>query len=136
MKSEKQRFFEQAVGGLLEQGEKSVLGEGDSAVFAYRGNNGNKCGIGMCITDEAYDKAFGRGIEGLDSNSIIALEALFDSGWTKELLPSRSKNSYFFNRIQFIHDAISVSSWPEAYSKLGLKEDLDISFIEEYEAKQ
>lgn len=47
-----QEFFDQAVGGVIRQGRRSVAENGKCL---YRGPNGLKCAVGHCISDDEYD---------------------------------------------------------------------------------
>ena len=54
-----QGVFDTGVRGLLAQGERSFSEEND--VCQYRGANGNKCALGMCIPDSKYEPSWDGG---------------------------------------------------------------------------
>lgn len=125
MKTEKQRFFEQSVTGLLNQGNRSVY----DGKCMYRGDGGNKCAIGWCISDDAYDPS----IEELPASSSKVVHALKVSGWTNQLL---TENYNLLREMQYIHDRWNVPFWPTKFTGLAKKENLDYSFIENFKEKQ
>lgn len=78
---------------VKENVQSVVMGKVDKFVCRYRGDNGAKCALGVCITDDIYDSAIeGEGVESL-LEKFSAIKELF-SNTTMSLL----------NDLQEIHD--------------------------------
>lgn len=124
MNTEMQRFFEQAVKGLLYQGERSLLE--DTKGPAYHGHDGNRCGIGMCMADEAYN-------EGVENSAVedphgraLVLEVLSKSGWDVSKIEID-----FLVDIQVMHDETNPEDWTSDAMCIGERYSLNTDFIKE-----
>ena len=72
--SQLQDMFEDAVIGVYQQGHASVSSDG---CCRYRTESGDKCAVGMLISDDAYETRF----EGIWVGDIAIMEALEKSGY-------------------------------------------------------
>ena len=121
--SELQKFFEQAVKGLLAQG---VASRGHIPGYSkyncmYRAPDGCKCAIGMCISDNAYNTI----IETTTVMAVCVQDALVNSGWTLGLVC----NTQFLSDLQDCHDNLSPEQWAAGFTKVGVKYGLSTEFI-------
>lgn len=91
-----QQLFDKAIAALLEQGRRSVGGDG---YCAYRGNFNMKCAIGHLLTDEQIDKyRVKEGDSPINFNQFLI----------EELCPGTSNFSEakrFLHNLQKVHDA-------------------------------
>ena len=52
--SSSQEVFDYILDGIRKQGGPSIKSDGLSSACMYRGDNGRKCAVGLCIPDELY----------------------------------------------------------------------------------
>lgn len=104
-----QQIIEFVAYALLKQGKKSHVGFS----FAYRGEDGLRCAVGFCISDDEY-------VPEMEGKTLRqATRGPFDSYHVT------SERISLLDSLQVIHDARDVSQWEDAILKLARDSRLD-----------
>jgi len=119
-----QDAFDHVVTSLFKQGEKSMEGDEDPHICAYRGEGGTKCAAGHLIDDAHYSINF----ENARVNSRAILDAIKNSGWPDNLEAER-----LYVDLQHIHDHYDFDNWYEAFVHCANAHHLTIKPYDEYE---
>lgn len=132
-KAKAQYTFDTIATHLLVQGQRSEarfpdLDGGMLNGCAYRGNNGLRCAVGFCISNEKYSPE----LEGKICSNPYVLNAI-DAQYCND--------GFFLSALQQIHDGDSrmpdthcVKAWPDKLRKFASRYNLDASIVDTLEA--
>lgn len=108
-----QEIFEQAARHLLTQNKKSVDANGMCVYRKLEGDACLKCAVGIFISDDEYQKSF----ENKAQSSITGL----NPGCERSML---------LYMLQKMHDCNDPEFWRNNLFNIGLRNGLNVSFIE------
>ncbi len=109
-----QETFDRVAAHLLNQGERSYVGE----ACAYRGKNGLKCAVGCLIPDDRYTA----NIEGVPVCIMLAKELETLLGF-----PVSITQVNLLQKLQEIHDQDAPARWPRRLVRLAERYALTVS---------
>jgi hypothetical protein len=116
-----QYTFDQVAAHLIEQGQKSTL---LGIECAYRGENGLRCAIGFCISNENYR------FEMEDHNITYSCASLGSKTILEMVDKQYSHDEDFMNSLQAIHDKSIPSVWPGKLKMFARMYGLDGSIVD------
>lgn len=116
-----EELIKYAITELIKQGEKGFWDE----TCKYRGGNGLKCAVGMCVADEHYNED----MEGLIASAEAVLLPLHRSH--PDIDFSSRHNVDILCSLQRCHDSCSVIGFVDEF-KLAIKTSVDNGNLPKY----
>ena len=111
-----QQIFEASASHLLTQMQQSKVPDGGCL---YRGPNGLKCAAGIFISDEEYPSF---------------PERVWDEAVEHRINENNIQKYNLISDLQDIHDYTQPENWYLTLKKFGLRRELDVTFLEKYNA--
>jgi len=126
----KQKLFDHVVIGLAAQGWRQAANNGSCM---YRAPNGDKCAVGQCIPDEAYERGMEGGTIHDDDNSFGGKESPREKR-IREAAGIPVKLRDFAKQMQRIHDTADYANtkhigMKDMFKVLGIAHSMSLSQI-------